>query len=136
MLKTFGWLGKLLCFHLWFFFSSARVAYRLAGCTIFVSLGCLVRYTCCFGKKRTLLSSSRIGHASWVFVHDRILDFDEPVGLVCLYLGRKTYYCLVFYTILSKFLHFYCLYCTATCHVCLFAKRIRLDLLHLVYPDG
>jgi len=53
-----------------------------------------------------------------VFVHDGILDFDEPVGLVCFYLGRKTYLlpCILYHSF--KALSFYCLYCAATCLVC------------------
>lgn len=38
-------------------------------------------------------------------------NFDELVGLVCFVPWKKDlHYYLVFYTILSKLLHFYCLY--------------------------
>ncbi|CCD56264.1 hypothetical protein BofuT4_P148740.1 [Botrytis cinerea T4] len=45
----FGWFGALLCVLSLVFLRG--FAYRLAGCTIFVSLGRLVRYTCFIGKK-------------------------------------------------------------------------------------
>lgn len=49
ILKMFGWFGALLCVLSLVFLRG--FAYRLAGCTIFVSLGRLVRYTCFIGKK-------------------------------------------------------------------------------------
>ncbi|KAB8304711.1 hypothetical protein EYC80_004071 [Monilinia laxa] len=111
----------------------ARVAYRLCWLYYSCFLGLFWCVTLVFLERKGRCYLPRgLGTPRGLFVHDGILDFDEPVGLVCLYWKKDLLLpCILYYSFKAFTLLLLVLHSDLSC---LFAKRVRSDLLYLVYP--